>query len=199
MIRRFLAGLLLVAGGAVIAVGVPQNWATLPATGHDLNGFTMGSTPADAVVSFVVAGVLMLSGLVIVLRGGAISRGLGFVCSLVAIAWAAEIVLLMSSVNHDIDHLVPAASLVRHLQMGYFLIAGGASLGFLGGIVGLSVRRPVARKVEQALVPLPREKSAVPIAERVATRGAAWGPPVDQPRASSLPDSRTPADVAARR
>ena len=78
MIRRFLAGLLLVAGGAAIAVGVFQNWATLPAPGQTLNGFTMGSTPIDAVVSFALAGVLILIGLVVVLRGGAISRGLGF-------------------------------------------------------------------------------------------------------------------------
>ena len=150
MIRRFLAGLLLVAGGAVIAVGVSQNWVTLPANGQAMNGFTMGSTPIDAVVSFAVAGALMLFGLVIVLRGGAISRGLGFLCSVLAIAWAAEIVLLLSSANHDIDHLVPAASLVRHLQLGYFLVAGGALVGFLGGIVGLTVPRRAAMKVKHA-------------------------------------------------
>ena len=132
MIRRFLAGLLLVAGGAVIAVGVSQNWATLPATGQGLNGFTMGSTPIDAAVSFAVAGVLMLIGLMMVLRGGAISRNLGFLCSLLAIVWAAEIAFLLSSGNHDINHLVPAVSLVRHLQLGYFLVAGGSVLGFLG-------------------------------------------------------------------
>jgi hypothetical protein len=199
MIRRFLAGLLLVAGGAVIAVGVSQNWATLPATGQDLTGFTMGSTPVDAVVSFAVAGVLMVIGLVIVLRGGAVSRALGFLCSVVAIVWAAEIVLLLSSVNHDIDHLVPAVSLVRHLQVGYFLIVGGAVLGFLGGVLGLTVPRRAAMKVKPAAAPLPREKAAVPIADRVATRGAAWGPPQERPKASSPVDSRTPADVGSRR
>ena len=55
-----------------------SNWATLPANGQALNGFTMGSTPIDAAVSFAAAGALMLFGLVIVLRGGAISRGMGF-------------------------------------------------------------------------------------------------------------------------
>src|SRR4029077_4465211 len=73
MIRRFLAGLLLVAGGAVIAVGVSQNWATVPTNRKAINGFTMGATQIDAVVSFAAAGALMLFGLVIVLRGGAIS------------------------------------------------------------------------------------------------------------------------------
>jgi hypothetical protein len=200
MIRRFLAGLLLVAGGAVIAVGVSQNWAMLPANGQAINGFTMGSTPIDAVVSFAVAGALMLFGLVIVLRGGAISRGLGFLCSVLAIAWAAEIVLLLSSANHDIDHLVPAVSLVRHLQLGYFLVAGGALVGFLGGIIGLTVPRRAAMKVKHATpAPLPREKVPAPIADRVATRSAPWGPADGRSGASSPVDSRTPADVGSRR
>jgi hypothetical protein len=198
MIRRFLAGLLLVAGGAVIAVGVSQNWVTLPANGHTLDGFTMGSTPIDAVVSFAVAGAIMLFGLLIVLRGGAISRGLGFLCSVLGVVWAAEIVLLLSSANHDLYHLVPAVSLVRHLQFGYFLVAGGALLGFLGGVLGLSVPRRAAMKVEHATAtPLRREN--VPIADRVATRGAAWGPANDRSGASSPVDSRTPAEVGSRR
>src|ERR1700722_9273789 len=177
MIRRFLAGLLLVAGGAVIAVGVSQNWATLPATGQALNGFTMGSTSIDAVVSFAVAGVLMLIGLTMVLRGGAISRGLGFLCSLLAIVWAAEIAFLLSSGNHELNHLVPAVSLVRYLQLGYFLVAGGSVLGFLGGILCLTAPRRAAIKVAQPTpTPAAREKAAVPVADRVATRGVAWGP-----------------------
>ena len=174
MIRRFLAGLLLLAGGAAIAVGVPQHWATLPATGQSLSGFTMGSTSIDAVVSFAEAGVLVLIGLAVLLRGGAILRGLGFLCSVLAIVWAAEIVFLLSSVNHDIDHLAPAMSLLRHLQLGYFLVAGGAVVGFLGGIVGLTVPRRAAMRVAQpAPTPLRRETPAVPIGDRVATRGGA--------------------------
>jgi hypothetical protein len=199
MIRRFLAGLLLVAGGAVMAVGVSQNWATLPATGQNFTGFTMGSTNVDAVVSFAVAGVLMFFGLVMVLRGGAISRGLGFVCSLLAIVWAAEIVLLVSSVNHDMNHLVPAVSLVRHLQLGYFLVAGGSVIGFIGGLLCLTVPRRAAMKVAQpTATPAPREKAA-PIADRVATRGAAWGPTQDPSGASAPVDSRTPAEAGSRR
>lgn len=201
MIRRFLAGLLLVAGGAVIAVGVSQNWVTLPANGQALNGFTMGSTPIDAVVSFAAGGALMLFGLVIVLRGGAISRGLGFLCSVLAIAWAAEIVLLLSSANHDIDHLIPAVSLVRHLELGYFLVAGGALVGFLGGVIALTVPRRATMKVTHATpaTPLPREKAPAPIADRLATRSAPWAPPDDRSGATSSVDSRTPAEVGSRR
>ena len=200
MIRRFLAGLLLVAGGAVIAVGVSQNWATLPATGQDLNGFTMGSTAIDAVVSFVVAGVLMLIGLMIVLRGGAIARALGFLCSLLAIVWAAEIVLLLSSGNHDINHLVPAVSLVRHLQLGYFLVAGGSVLGFLGGILCLTVPRRAAVKVKHpTATTVPPNKTAVPVADGVATRGVAWGPTEALSSAPASADSRTPVEVGSRR
>jgi hypothetical protein len=200
MIRRLLAGLLLVAGGAAIAVGVTQNWATLPVTGQSFTGFTMGSTNIDAVVSFAVAGVLVLVGLAMVLRGGAISRGLGFLCSLLAIVWAAEIVLLLSSVNHDMNHLVPAVSLLRHLQLGYLLVAGGSVLGFLGGLLCLTVPRRAAMKVAQpAATPAPREKAAAPIADWVATRGAAWGPAEDPSGAPASVDSRAAAEVGSRR
>src|ERR1700751_5555877 len=84
MIRRFLAGLLLVMGGASIAVGVSPAWVTPSGSGQALNGFTLGSGPVDAVVSFVLGGVLMLVGLVIALRGGALSRALGMLTSLLA-------------------------------------------------------------------------------------------------------------------
>jgi hypothetical protein len=199
MIRRFLARLLLVAGGAVIAVGASQNWATLPATGQALNGFTMGSTSIDAVVSFAVAGVLMVIGLMMVLRGGAISRGLGFLCSLLAVVWAGGIAFLLSSAIHDIDHLIPAVSLVRHLQPGYFLVAGGAVLGFLGGLLGLTVPRRAAKNVAQVTtMPIPREKATVPSADRTATRGVAWGPADGPSGESAAPvDSRTPAEVGS--
>ena len=65
--------------------------ASLGASGRVLNGFTMGSTSIDAVVSFAAGGVLMLIGVMIVLRGGLISRTLGFLTSIVAIMWAALI------------------------------------------------------------------------------------------------------------
>ncbi len=200
MIRRFLAGLLLVAGGAVIAVGVSQNWVTLPATGQSLNGFTMGSTAIDAVVSFAVAGVLMLIGLMVVLRGGAISRGLGFLCSFLAIVWAAEIVFLLSSGNHDINHLVPAVSLVRHLQLGYLLVAGGSVLGFLGGALCLAAPRRAAKRAGHAVsTPVPREREAAPIAGRAATPGGTWAPTKDPSGAPASVDSRSPAGVGSRR
>ncbi|HEY6470512.1 MAG TPA: hypothetical protein VI434_12185 [Candidatus Dormibacteraeota bacterium] len=201
MIRRFIAGLLLVAGGAAIAVGVAQRWATVPATGQDLNGFTLGSTPVDAVVSFAVAAVLVLTGLAIILRGGAVSRSLGFLCSVLAIAWAAEIVLLLSSANHDLDHMVPAVSLVRHLELGYFLVAGGALVGFVGGLVGLTARQAQATTVAPATTPTTRSRrpmTPAPVADRVAARGAAWGPETPAGEPSSV-DPRTHADVGSRR
>src|ERR1700719_2666427 len=137
--RRFFSGLLLVAGGALIAVGVYPNWATLGASGRALNGFTMGSTQIDAVVSFAAGGLLMLMGLLVVLRGGLASRTFGFAVSILAIMWAALIVFMLSSFKHDIDHLMPALSYARDLQIGYFLTAGGAVIAFLGGLVGMSV------------------------------------------------------------
>lgn len=186
MARRFLAGVLLVAGGASITVGVSLNWATLPGSGQGLNGFTMGSTNIDAVVTYAVGGVLMLFGLVIVLRGGTISRALGFFASILAIVWAAEIGFLLSNFKHDIDHLVPAVSLARDLQVGYFLIAGGALVAFLGGLIGVSIRRKVK-------APAVRREPAVQVvgAAAVPRAGTALG---DRSAAPTV-DSRTPAEM----
>jgi hypothetical protein len=113
--------------------------------------------------------------------------------------WAAEIVLLLSSGNHDINHLVPAVSLVRHTQLGYFLVAGGSVLGFLGGILCLTVPRRAMKVAQPTATPVPREKAAVPIADRVVTRGAAWGPAKGPSETSASVDSRTPAGVGSRR
>lgn len=196
--RRFFSGLLLVAGGALIAVGVYPNWATLGASGRVLNGFTMGSTQIDAVVSFAAGGLLMLIGLLVVLRGGLISRTLGFLVSILAIMWAALIVFLLSSFKHDIDHLVPAVSLARDLQVGYFLIAGGALVAVLGGLIGVSIRRKANVRPEPVTVPAMPRETAVPLVGTAATSGG--GQAVgDRPGAPPVGSRTTPAEVSSRR
>jgi hypothetical protein len=192
--RRFFSGLLLVAGGALIAVGVYPNWATIGASGRVLNGFTMGSTQIDAVVSFAAGGLLMLIGLLVVLRGGLISRTLGFLVSILAIMWAALIVFLLSSFKHDIDHLMPAVSFARDLQIGYFLTAGGAAIAFLGGLIGISV--PSRAKV------ISRPAMTAPASRPDATMPRAGAPPMRTPddSARTMPaDARTPTEVGSRR
>jgi hypothetical protein len=198
--RRFFSGLLLVAGGALIAVGVYPNWVTLGESGRVLNGFTMGSTSIDAVVSFAAGGVLMLIGLMIVLRGGLISRTLGFLTSIVAIMWAALIVFLLSSFKHDVDHLVPAVSFARDLQVGYFLTAGGAVIAFLGGLIGISVpsraklasRPTTTAQASRPDTPMPRAGAAP-----MRTPSSLWTP---EDSGSARPvDSRTPTEVGSGR
>jgi hypothetical protein len=194
--RRFFSGLLLVAGGALIAVGVYPNWVTLGASGRVLNGFTMGSSSIDAVVSFAAGGVLMLIGLIIVLRGGLISRTLGFLTSIVAIMWAALIVFVLSSFKHDIDHLMPAVSFARDLQIGYFLTAGGAVIAFLGGLIGISVpsrARVTPRPTMTA--PVSRPDTSMPRVGAAPMRPPAslWTP--DDSASARPVDSRTPTEV----
>ncbi|HEX4863996.1 MAG TPA: hypothetical protein VFV02_07985 [Acidimicrobiales bacterium] len=165
-----------------------------------MNGFTMGSTPIDAWVSFALGGVLMLIGLVMVLRGGMISRALGFLVSILAIIWAALIVFLLSSFKHDIDHLAPAMSFARDLQVGYFLLAGGALSAFLGGLVGITV--PRKKKVIARSQPL-----TVPMSHREPIAGVDWPltpPPAPAAAASTsgaaaTRDSRTPVGVGSGR
>jgi hypothetical protein len=162
----------------------------------------MGSTPIDAVVSFAAGGLLMPIGLLVVLRGGLISRTLGFLISILAIMWAALIVFLLSSFNHDIDHLMPAVSFARDLQIGYFLTAGGAVVGFLGGLIGISV--PSRAKV------MSRPAMTPPASRPDATmpRAGAGAAPMRPPASLWTPDnsvgatpagSRTPAEVGSGR
>jgi hypothetical protein len=197
--RRFFSGLLLVAGGALIAVGVYPNWATLGASGRVLNGFTMGSTQIDAVVSFAAGGLLMLIGLLVVLRGGLISRTLGFLVSILAIGWAALIVFLLSSFKHDIDHLMPAVSFAHDLQIGYFLTAGGAVIAFLGGLIGISV--PSRAKVisrPTMTTPASHPDATMPRAAAPMRTPASLWTPDDSVGAAPI-DSRTPTEVGSGR
>ena len=200
MMRRFFSGLLLVAGGALITVGVFPNWVTLRTSGQVLNGFTMGNSSIDAIVSLAAGGLLMLIGLTMVLRGGAISRALGFVISTLTIIWAALIVFLLSGFKHDVDHLVPAVSFARDLQVGYFLTAGGALVAFLGGLVGMSVPSRAKITARSAMMaPLSRPATPMPPtgSSPMRTPASLWTPeaPVDTTRV----DSRTPTEVGSGR
>jgi len=197
--RRFFSGLLLVAGGALIAVGVYPNWAMLGASGRVLNGFTMGSTQIDAVVSFAAGGLLMLTGLLVVLRGGLASRTLGFVVSILAIMWAALIIFMLSSFKHDIDHLMPAVSYARDLQIGYFLTAGGAVIAFLGGLVGMSVPSRAKVVSRPAITQPVRSDATAPRAGTAPMRPPAslWTP--DDSTGVTPVDSRTPTEVGSGR
>jgi hypothetical protein len=197
--RRFFSGLLLVAGGALIAVGVYPNWATLGASGRALNRFTMGSTQIDAVVSFAAGGLLMLMGLLVVLRGGLASRTLGFVVSILALMWAALIVFMLSSFKHDIDHLVPALSFARDLQIGYFLTAGGAVVAFLGGLIGMSVPSRAKVVSRPAITPPARPDTSLPRQGAAPMRPPAslWTP--DNSAGTTPVESRTRTEVGSGR
>ncbi len=202
MMRRFLAGLLLVAGGALIAIGVSPNWVILRTSGQALNGFTMGSSAIDAVVGFVAGGLLMLVGLLIVLKGGMISRVLGFLISILAIVWAALIVFLLSSFKHDVDHVLPAVSFARDLQVGYFLTAGGALVAFLGGLIGISVPAKAKVLAGRAVTPQPRVlQPVVPVAETGVLRPPASLAARDDPDNATTrqPEPWTPMELGARR
>jgi hypothetical protein len=179
---------------------VYPNWVTLGASGRVLNGFTMGSTSIDAVVSFVAGGALMLIGLIIVLRGGLISRTLGFLTSIAAIMWAALIVFLLSSFKHDVDHLMPAVSFARDLQIGYFLTAGGAVIAFLGGLIGISVpSRAKITSLPAVTAPVSRSDTPMPRsgATPMRTPASLWTP--EDSGGATPVDSRTPTEAGSGR
>jgi hypothetical protein len=109
-------------------------------------------------------------------------------------------VFLLSGFKHDIDHLVPAVSFARDLQVGYFLTAGGALIAFLGGLIGISVpsRAKIAAR-PAAVAPVSRPETNMPRtgSSPMRTPASLWTPeaPVDTTRV----DSRTPTEVGSGR
>jgi hypothetical protein len=122
------------------------------------------------------------------------------VISTLTIMWAALIVFLLSGFKHDIDHLVPAVSFARDLQVGYFLTAGGALVAFLGGLIGMSVpsrAKIAARQAGRAPVSVPETTLPRTGSSPMRTPSSLWTPeaPVDTTRV----DSRTATEVGSRR
>ncbi len=171
MMKRFLAGLLLVAGGAAIAVGASLNWVTFQAAGSGLNGFTIGTTPLDAVVSFALAGLLILSGSITLVWPGRITKALGTSIAVLAVIWAGGILFLLSPIKHEIDHLVSSVSFTHHLGTGYFLTAGGALGALLGALAAVGIQSP--RKVRSASTQIRRDEGRTVGAMTPSGRSAA--------------------------
>ena len=172
--KRMFAGFLMVVGGAAMVVGVFPRWAM--SGGSEINGFTLGSGNVDAIITFAAGGLLILFGLAMGLRRGA-PRMLAFIISFLALMWAGLIALLFSGYAHNINQSVATATNVfattghvtRHI--GFYLVAGGAIVGFLGGLIAVGRRRvlvPTAPAAAARAAPATRPASQVP-----ATRGMA--------------------------
>jgi hypothetical protein len=173
--KRMFGGLLMVVGGAAMVAGVFPRWAMIGGT--EVNGFTLGSDNVDAIITFAAGGLLMLFGLAMGLRRGA-PRMLAFIVSFLALMWAALVALLFSGFQHNIDQTVSAATnlfattgyVTGHI--GFYVVAGGAIVGFLGGLMAVGRRRvlvpPAAAATARAMPATPR-----PAAQAPATRGMA--------------------------
>ena len=172
--KRMFAGLLMVVGGGAMVTGVFLRWAMIGGT--DVNGFTLGSDNIDAIITFAAGGLLILFGLAMGLRRGA-PRLLAFIVSFLALMWAGLIALLFSGFQHNIAQTVSASTNVftttgyvtRHI--GFYVVAGGAILGFLGGLMAVGRRRvlvPTAPTAPARVAPVARPASQVPGTPRMA-------------------------------
>ena len=172
--KRMFAGFLMVVGGAAMVVGVFPRWAM--SGGTEINGFTLGSGNVDAIITFAAGGLLILFGLAMGLRRGA-PRMLAFIVSFLALMWAGLIALLFSGFQHNIAQTVSSSTnlftttgyVTRHI--GFYVVAGGAILGFLGGLMAVGRRRvlvPTAPTAAARTAPAARPASQAP-----ATRGMA--------------------------
>lgn len=212
--RGRFSGVLLVLGAILITAGVFPTWVTVGTSGtvpvsQGYNGFTVAASNLDAIVSFVVAGILLFFAFTLVLWAAVVNRFLSFVASIAAILWAGILALVLgSSAQFVLTTLAPhisrpAVAETTTYGLGYYLTAGGAVIAFLGGMVALAARRrraivaaepaPVEatgrRPTEPATRPAPAPTPAAPApAPSAATRQPVTFPP-DRSPASGAPAS----------
>jgi len=210
------AGVLLVLGAILIAAGVFPTWVTVGAANQSpvgsvsvttgYNGFSSASSNVDVVVSFAIAGVLVLIAFTLSLWATVINRALAFVAGVAALLWAGVLALVLSSWGRDaITTLAPNVTrsvntVPTTFGLGFYLTAGGGVLALIGGFVALVVRR------RRVVVRAPAAATPTPATATPATAGSRPGPGVQpapapqdgapRPAPASAP-SRTPAPASS--
>ncbi|MBV8300604.1 MAG: hypothetical protein JOY68_01625 [Candidatus Dormibacteraeota bacterium] len=148
MLRRLTSGFLLIVGGVGIAVGAFFHWATI--AGHDVTAFSFGGGNLDAIVSFVIAGVLCLLGLVMASRlAFPITRLFALLASICALAWAGLVALLISGFASSVAS-VGVSTVPGAFHIAFLITAGAAVVAFFGGLAAAMMPGPIVS---------PREKS----------------------------------------
>lgn len=180
-----LAGFFSILAGALVAVGAFPTWVTLNSGGGptSFNALTIVGDHRDAIVSFVLAAVLLVAGFVLSVRPILIARGLGALAGIGAAIWAGLLFFSLAPQAHAL--IAPTgASPSTSIEIGLWITAGGGLLGLLTALTAAT-----ARSRRPAMLP------AAPAAE--PTRAAA-APPAPQLRPPAANPNTAPP-VAARR
>lgn len=182
-----LAGFFSILAGALVAVGAFPTWVTLNSGGGpaSFNALTIVGDHRDAIVSFVLAAVLLVAGFVLSVRPILIARGVGALAGIGAAIWAGLLFFSLAPQAHAL--IAPTgASPSTSIEIGLWITAGGGLLGLLTALTAATARS--RRAVVQP----------APATTRAPATPAPAPAPAPQPRAPAANPNAAPP-VGARR
>ena len=193
-----LAGFFSILAGALVAVGAFPAWVTLNGSGGSTsyNALTIVGDHRDAIVSFVLAAVLLLAGFVLSVRPILVARGLGALAGICAAIWAGLLFFSLAPQAHAL--IAPTgASPATAIEIGLWITAGGALLGVLTALTAATARtrrvtvRPAAAAAPAATAPGDRASAAPAPAPKPSAK--------PEPATETTPAPAAPAAAPSRR
>jgi hypothetical protein len=181
MIGR-IAGFFSILAGALVAVGAFPAWVTLNAGGSSnrYNAFTIVGDHRDAMVSFVLAAVLLMAGFVLSMRPMLGARALGALAGIGAAIWAGLLFFSLAPQAHAL--IAPTGpSPSTSIELGLWITAGGGLLGLLTALTAAAARprrvlaEPAAAAAMPATLPVPPSPAPTPRSEQRSTAPAPAG------------------------
>lgn len=190
MIGR-IAGFFAILAGALVAVGAFPTWVTLNTGGGSAsyNAFNIMGDYRDAIVTFVLAAVLLVVGFALTARPFFLARGLGALAGVAAAIWAGLLFFSLAPQAHALIAPTGQAT-ATSIELGLWIIAGGGLLGLLAAMTATTARprRVVAARAPAAAAPpvdRERERAAAPAAAPARPEAApAERPPAAPPAAA---------------
>jgi hypothetical protein len=186
MIGR-LSGFFAILAGALAAVGAFPAWVTLNSgdVTSGYNAFNIIGDYRDAIITFVLAAVLLVAGFLLTARPMFMVRGLGALAGVAATLWAA--VLFFSLVPSVHALIAPSSSSASgSIGLGLWVIAGAGLFGLVAALTA-AMARP------RRVVRVPAEEPAAPARTERAPATAAAPPaaPAAEPRTAAPAGHRT--------
>lgn len=182
-----LAGFFSILAGALVAAGAFPAWVTLNSggTSSSYTGLTIIGDHRDAIVSFALAAILLLTGFVLSVRPVLAARGLGALAGIGAAIWAGLLFFSLAPQAHELVAPTSASSSTA-IEIGLWITAGGGLLGLLTALTATAARSRRALQPAAAAAEAPK-RSAVLSPAAAASPAPTRAPqvPVSTPSAAA--------------
>lgn len=184
-----IAGFFSILAGALVAVGAFPTWVTINAAGttSSYNALNIVGDYRDAIVSFVLAAVLLLAGFVLSVRPVLAARALGALGGIASAIWAGLLFFSLAPQAHSL--IAPTGpSATTSIELGLWITAGGGLLGLLTALTAATAR---SRRV--VVQPVPATRAPATAGPSAAAAEAPAAPPARPlaPAPSEAPEPRS--------